>query len=86
MATVSMPMQAMADDQDSRRPDARNRPRARRPRRRTLALTPTDAKNGALLAMAAMLRNFDGADPRRQCHGRRRPRAGAAVRAHSSTG
>ncbi len=58
MAIVSMPKQEMADGQDLAG-QMREIARAAKAAAATLALTSTNAKNGALLAMAAMLRNFD---------------------------
>jgi glutamate-5-semialdehyde dehydrogenase len=58
MAIVSMPKQEMAGGQDLAG-QMRDIGRAARAAAATLALTSTNAKNGALLVMAAMLRNFD---------------------------
>jgi glutamate-5-semialdehyde dehydrogenase len=58
MAIVSMPKQEMADDQDLAG-QMREIGRAAKAAAFTLALTSTNAKNGALLAMAAMLRTFN---------------------------
>jgi glutamate-5-semialdehyde dehydrogenase len=58
MAIVSMPKQEMSDDQDLAG-QMHEIGRAAKAAAATLALTSTNAKNGALLAMAAMLRNFD---------------------------
>ena len=58
MAIVSMPKQEMVDDRDLAS-QMRDIGRAAKTAAASLALTPTNAKNGALLAMAAMLRNFD---------------------------
>ena len=58
MAIVSMPKQETADGQDLAG-QMRDIGRAAKAAATTLALASTNAKNGALLAMAAMLRNFD---------------------------
>jgi glutamate-5-semialdehyde dehydrogenase len=58
MAIVSMPKQEMADDQDLAS-QMRDIGRAAKTAAAALALTSTNAKNGALLAMASMLRNFE---------------------------
>jgi glutamate-5-semialdehyde dehydrogenase len=58
MAIMSMPEQEMADDQDLAG-QMREIGRAAKAAAGTLALTSTNAKNGALFAMASMLRNFD---------------------------
>ena len=58
MAIVSMPTQEMEADQDLGG-QMRDIGRTAKAAAATLALTSTNAKNGALLAMAGMLRNFD---------------------------
>lgn len=58
MAIMSMPQPEMADGQDLAA-QMRDIGRAAKAAAATLALTSTNAKNGALLAMATMLRNFD---------------------------
>ncbi len=58
MAIVSMPKQEMDDGQDLAA-QMREIGRTAKAAAAALALASTNAKNGALLAMAAMLRNFD---------------------------